>query len=489
MSAGAGAVGGAKPASAGLFLPVVAVAVFVSVLTATMINVLIPVIRDEFGASAVQVGWVVTGYALAYAIGVPLYGKVSDLFGVRRVFTLGLLGFASGGLICALAPSFAVLVLGRVVQGIGGAAIPALAFVAVAKVLPPGERGAALGIIASSVGIGSAVGPIAGGAVGQIFGWRPLFYGTLVLMLLLIPIALRVLPDGGSKGERNFDLAGGALLGLAAGLFLFGITQGQVAGFASISSWGSFLGAGLAAALFWLRITSAPHPFVSPKLFRNRAYVAAVIVGFFTMLANVSALVFVPLLVVGVNGLSPAAAGLALTPGAVALAILSPLSGRLSDRIGVRIPILAGLTVMAISVFFISAFGAGASPILISIGMLGIGAGFAFSNPPTANAAANTLPTEEVGAGMGIFQGFLFLGGGAGPALIGAFLAARKEASSGAINPLYGLDAGPFSDAFLAMVLAVIIALIAAFGLRDNIETNKQSEPIQQVEALKGESQ
>jgi len=489
MSAGTGAVGGAKPASAGLFLPVVAVAVFVSVLTATMINVLIPVIRDEFGASAAQVGWVVTGYALAYAIGVPLYGKVSDLVGVRRVFTLGLLGFASGGLICALAPSFAVLVLGRVVQGIGGAAIPALAFVAVAKVLPPGERGAALGIIASSVGIGSAVGPIAGGAVGQIFGWRPLFYGTLVLMLLLIPIALRVLPDGGSKGERNFDLAGGALLGLAAGLFLFGITQGQVAGFASISSWGSFVGAGLAAALFTRRITSTPHPFVSPMLFRNRAYVAAVLVGFFTMLANVSALVFVPLLVVEVNGLSPGAAGLALTPGAVALAILSPLSGRLSDRIGVRIPILAGLTVMAISVFFISAFGAGASPILISIGMLGIGAGFAFSNPPTANAAANTLPTEEVGAGMGIFQGLLFLGGGAGPALIGAFLAARREISSEAINPLYTLDAAAYSDAFLAMVLALIIALMAAFGLRDNIEANKQSEQIEEREALKGESQ
>jgi DHA2 family metal-tetracycline-proton antiporter-like MFS transporter/DHA2 family florfenicol/chloramphenicol resistance protein-like MFS transporter len=163
MSAGGKAVGGAKPASAGLLLPVVAVAVFVSVLTATMINVLIPLIRDEFGASAAQVGWVVTGYALAYAIGVPLYGKVSDLFGVRRVFAFGLLGFAAGGLICALAPSFAVLVLGRVVQGIGGAAIPALAFVAVAKVLPAGERGAALGIIASSVGIGSAVGPIAGG--------------------------------------------------------------------------------------------------------------------------------------------------------------------------------------------------------------------------------------------------------------------------------------------------------------------------------------
>src|SRR5215216_5180496 len=476
MSVGGEALPEKGPASTRLFLPVVASAVFVTVLTGTMVNVVIPLMRAEFGASAAQVGWVVTGYALVYAIGIPLYGKISDLFGVRRVFSLGLLGFAAGGLICALAPSFAVLVLGRVLQGIGGAAVPALALVAVAKVLPAGERGAALGIIGSSVGIGGAVGPIVGGTVGQLFGWRLLFYATLFLMLALIPVAWRVLPNGGSEDERSFDLAGGVLLGLGAGLFLFGITQGQGAGFASLSSWGSFLGAGLAAALFARRITSAPHPFVSPKLFENRAYVAAVLVGFFTMLANVSALVFVPLLLVEVNGLSAGAAGLALTPGAVALAILSPLSGRLSDRIGVRIPILTGLTVMALSVFFISAFGAGASPVLVSIGMLGIGTGLAFANPATANAAANTLPAQEVGAGMGIFQGLLFLGSGTGPAVIGTILAARAEAGSGAVNPLYALDAAPYSDAFLAMALALIVALIAAFGLRGGIGANKQSE-------------
>ena len=170
-------------------------------------------------------GWVVTGYSLAYAIGIPLYGRISDFFGVRRVFTVGLLGFAAGGVICALAPSFAILVLGRIVQGVGGAAVPALASVAVAKVLPPGQRGSALGVVASSVGIGAVVGPIVGGAVGQLFGWRALFVGSLVLMLALIPIVRRVLPNGGSVDEkRGFDLIGGALLGLGAGLFLFGIT-------------------------------------------------------------------------------------------------------------------------------------------------------------------------------------------------------------------------------------------------------------------------
>ncbi len=104
-----------------------------------------------------------TGFALAYAVGVPLYGRVSDFFGVRRVFVLGLMGFAVGGFVRAAAPNLPVLVLGRVTQGIGGAAVPALTTVAVAKVLPSGERAGALGLVAPSVGVGSAVGSIVGG--------------------------------------------------------------------------------------------------------------------------------------------------------------------------------------------------------------------------------------------------------------------------------------------------------------------------------------
>ncbi|MCA1730727.1 MAG: MFS transporter [Actinobacteria bacterium] len=264
--------------------------------------------------------------------------------------------------------------------------------------LPSGKRGGALGLIASSMTLGAAVGPILGGAIEQLAGWHALFYGTFFLALLLIPSALYALPNGGSDGEHHFDLTGGILLGVAAGLFLFGITQGQVAGFVSPSSWGSFAGAVIAAALFTWRIADAPHPFVSPALFKNRTYAAAVIVGSFSYLSNISMFVFVPLLVVEVNGISPVAAGLVLTPGAIAFAVLSPLTGRLSDHVGMT--------------------------------------------PPTR-----------------------------------AFLAARKEAGSEAINLLYTLDAAPFSDAFLAIAGALIIALIAAFGLRsDGTKRAKASE-------------
>jgi len=418
-----------------LFLVVAASAVFISVLTATMINVLIPLIRVQFEASAAQVGWVVTGYSLAYAVGVPLYGRISDFFGVRGVFSVGLAGFAAGGLVCALSPNLTVLVFGRIVQGIGGAAIPALAIVSVAKVLPAGERGAGIGVIGSSLGAAAAIGPVIGGVVGQFLGWRALFVGTLALALVLIPFARRVLPDGGSADERAFDLVGGVLLGVAAGLFLFGVTRGQDAGFGSFSSWGSFVGAAVSAALFVLRINRVPHPFVSPALFKNRGYVMAVLVGFLAMLANLSTLVLTPLLLIGENGLSAGAAGLALTPGAAAQALLSPLSGRLSDRIGVRVPITAGLAVMFLSLLFVSTFAAGAGAVMVSVGILGLTTGMAFVHPPLTNAAAGSLPEEEVGGGIGIFQGLLFLGGGNAPVSAGPVPPPEKKPARGRSTP------------------------------------------------------
>jgi DHA2 family metal-tetracycline-proton antiporter-like MFS transporter len=448
-----------------LLLAVLTSAVFVSVLNSSMVNVAIPLIREDFGASEAQVGWVITGFLLLYAIGIPLYGRAADLFSLRRAFTLGLAVFALGSLICIVAPSLSLLVLGRIVQAAGGAAIPAISTASVVKVLPPGERGTALGLIVSSVGVGAAVGPVVGGALVQLAGWHSLFYGTLLLTLVLIPGALYALPDTEPTDEPGFDVPGGVLLGLAAGLFLFGITQGQVAGFGSISSWGSFAGAALAATGFAWRITSAEHPFVSPGLFRNRGYVAAVVVGYFSMLVNVSCLVSIPLLVSQVNGLPPGATGLVLAPGAIALAILSPFAGRLSDRIGFKTPVYAGLSVMLLSVLFLSTFAAGASPVVVAVGMLGVGAGFALTNSPNVNAAAAALPPQETGVGLGIFNGLFFLGGATGPAVVGAFLAARREAGAEAIDPFYTLGAAPFSDAFLLLVVALLIALIASLGI------------------------
>ena len=463
----------------------VVTAILVSVLNQTFTNVVVPDIRQDFGVSQGQAGWVITGYLLVFAVGIPLYGRVADLYSLRRVFTTGLVLLAAGSLVCALAPTLPLLVAGRVLQAAGASAIPALGFAAVAKSLPAGERGTALGLLSSSVGIGAAIGPVVGGAVAGLAGWHVLFYGTLVLSLLLAPAALRVLPGASENGGapsglmnaiRHFDVPGGLALALAAAFALFAVTEGQVEGFGSQVVWVSFGLAVMAGGIFFNRIRSADEPFVSPGLFRNRAFLATAGVGFFMMFANVGSLVLAPLMLSEENGLSAAGIGLVLAPGAVVVAFLSPVAGRLSDRFGSRILVRTGIVVILLSTLFIATYAPGASPMVTAVGIFGQGLGFSAVNSPNANAVAAVLPRAESGVGLGIYQMLFFLGGGFGPALGAAFLGLRQQAGSGAINPLYTLDAAAFSDAFLLLALSLVVAFAASFGLPRNGKAQRGTE-------------
>ncbi|MCQ6557202.1 MFS transporter [Paenibacillus mendelii] len=460
-----------KQVSTTLLIMIFALSVLVAAITVDMVNPVLPLISEQLEASQAQVSWVVSGIALILAIGVPVYGSMSDYFELKKLFSFAVLILSLGSLICALAPSLPVLVLGRMVQGAGMSAIPVLSIVAISKVFPPGQRGGALGIIAGCIGVGTAGGPIFGGVVGQLLGWQSLFWFAFLLTIIVVVGARYALPAIKPTFEtgkhRKFDVIGGALLGLTAGLLLFGVTQGETVGFASFTSLGSLIGSLLALIGFVWRIVTVENPFVPPVLFKNRFYVCSVIVVVFSMFAYFSVLVFVPLLVVEVNGLSPGQAGMILLPGGAAVAILSPLVGRISDRLGERRLIIAGVTVMGISTFYLSTFASGASPVLVSAGVLGVGIAFALTNSPTNNAAVSALTKEQVGVGMGIFQGSLYLGAGVGAGMIGALLSARREAKN-SLNPLYMLDAVSYSDAFLAATAAVIIALVAAFGLRND---------------------
>ncbi|MCT2554623.1 MULTISPECIES: MFS transporter, partial [Staphylococcus] len=261
------------------------------------------------------------------------------------------------------------------------------------------------------------------------------------------------------------DFIGGLLLGLTVGLLLFGITQGETSGFSSFSSLTSLIGSVVALVGFIWRIVTAENPFVPPVLFNNKDYVNTVIIAFFSMFAYFAVLVFVPLLVVEVNGLSSGQAGMILLPGGVAVAILSPFVGRLSDRFGDKRLIITGMTLMGLSTLFLSTYASGASPLLVSVGVLGVGIAFAFTNSPANNAAVSALEADKVGVGMGIFQGALYLGAGTGAGMIGALLSARRDATE-PINPLYILEAMSYSDAFLAATGAILIALIAGLGLK-----------------------
>lgn len=455
-------------AASTLLLAIFALSVLVAAITVDMVNPVLSLISKQLEVSEAQVSWVVSGAALILAIGVPFYGRMSDYFELKKLFAFAVSVLSLGSLLCALAPNLPLLVLGRMVQGAGMSAIPVLSAITISKVFSPAKRGAALGVIAGSIGVGTAGGPIFGGVVGQWLGWQSLFWFTFLLSAMIVIGTLRVFPaiqpETEAAPRRNFDLIGGIWLGLSAGLLLFGVTQGEAAGFASFSSFGSLGGSLLALAGFIRRIAAAEHPFVPPALFKNRFYVSAVIVIFFAMFAYFAVLVFVPLLVVEVNGLSPGQAGMILLPGGAAVAVLSPLAGRLSARWGNKRVIISGVAVMGISTFYLSAFAAGASPVWVCLGVMGVGIAFALTNSPANDAVVSALAKEQAGVGMGIFQGAVYLGAGVGAGMIGAFISARREAVN-ALNPLYLLDAVSYSDAFLAATASLFIAWIAALGL------------------------
>ncbi|HEY9421824.1 MAG TPA: MFS transporter, partial [Thermoanaerobaculia bacterium] len=274
-------------------------------------------------------------------------------------------------------------------------------------------------------------------------------------------------PTGLTASVRRFDVPGGLSLAFSAGLALFAVTQGQAEGFASPVSWGSFAAAGILAVLFVRRIGRVSEPFVTPHFFCDRAFVAASTTGFFMQFTYVGSLILFPLMLSDVNGLSAAGIGLVLVPGAIVVAALSPVAGKLSDRFEARTIVRVGLVVIGLSTFATSAFAAGGPLVAVALGVLGLGAGYALIVSPNVNAAAASLSVEETGVGIGIYQMLFILGGGFGTAVAATFLAARQGAETVAINPLFTATSAPYSDALLLLTAATVVSFVATFGSRD----------------------
>ncbi|MQA15210.1 MAG: MFS transporter [Pseudonocardiaceae bacterium] len=432
----------------------------------SMVTVLLAPVREEFTASVAEVGWVVTGFSLAFAVCTAFFGRVSDVAGIRGVFSAGLVVFVAGSLVAALAGTLPVLVAARVMQGVGAAAIPALAAVTVARVLPVGRRGLAFGMLTSGVGVGQALGPVLGGVAAELADWRTPFVGTAVLTLPLLVGALRTLPGPAADRTgrwRDLDALGGVLLGSAAALLLVGVTQVQAVGLGGPSAWGSVLAAALLAVAFAARIRAAVHPFAAPSLFTNSGFMSAAAVGFLTLFGFLATIVLVPQLTSAVNGLSSGQVGLVLTPSALAVATLSAAAGRMSDRIGPRMLALSGIASLAGAALLLSTVAGG--PVwVVATGLFGTGVGLALVISPATNAAANALPLSQSGVGLGLYQGAIFLGAGSGAAVVSAVVTAR-DGAAGAWNPLHAGPAVNFSDGFLVVVGVLLVALLLATRL------------------------
>ena len=425
---------------------VLSVALFFSVMNGSMFVVALPDIAREFALRPSQAGWVITAYAIVFALGSMTYGKLADIYSLRKLITVGVSLFATGSLLGLFSNGFAMLIAARFVQSLGASAIPALAMLIPIRYFPFSERGRVLGIAASSIAFGAGIGPLTGGLVTGLFHWRYLFLVSLGMFITLPFFRLWLADD--PKKEGSFDFIGAFTMAVAVAALLLVITN--------YSLW-LLIVAVVAFVLFILRVNTARNPFIQPTLLANRYYRNALISGFLAMGTAFGIMFLVPLMLSNANQLNTAIIGMVMFPGAMTAAVMGRQGGKLADRIGSISVVYMALALLLTGFIALSTL-AGSSIYSIALSLIVGNTGFAFMQASLAKVVSTTLPHEQAGVGMGIYNLMNFMAGAVSVTVLSKLLDATSSAFS--INPLALKPAAfIYSNLFFGLAIVTLVNL------------------------------
>ncbi|WP_339302044.1 MFS transporter [Paenibacillus sp. FSL K6-2441] len=407
---------------------------------ATLFNIVLPDMKEEFGLSVTQVSWVTTIYGLIYAIGAVIYGKLADAFSLKKLLTFGFLLFCVGSLIGLSAQAYWMVLLGRTLQSAGASVVPAAAMIIPVRYFPAGRRGYALGITATGLAIGGVLGPVVSALLVSVVDWRWLFCVPM-LMLVTLPFYRKYLSDEPLQSVQ-IDWLGGGLLAGTVTLLLLGVTYG---------GWELYLGSFIGFLLFVWRILRAQQPFVNPRLFRNKSYSFGLLLSVLVMGIGYALPFLTPQLLAEVNRLPAGWIGFAMVPGAAASAILGRKGGRLADTKGNAFVFYLASSLL-ISCFLLYSGVSGASAGWVAAILILGNVGQMFMQLALSNTISRTLPKEQTGVGMGMLSMLSFLSGTVAISLYG------KAVDFGATshwNPL-----NPFEGSAVYSNVALVLALL-----------------------------
>jgi DHA2 family metal-tetracycline-proton antiporter-like MFS transporter len=443
----AAAVGQPVPSvriDAGKTLPWLIFLVFFAVLNETVFNVSTPAISGAFGLTASGVSWVMTSFIVFFAMGSVIFGRLSDIFSIRRLILIGILVYAGASVAgFALQSFYPGVVAARAVQGAGASALPALIMVIIARYFPAEERGRVFGTITSVVAFAAGIGPVIGGFVSGSLGWAFLFAIPL-LTLVSIPFFLKLLPTE-KKRDGGVDIFGAFLVAV-------GITALIL--FLSFSAWYYLAASAAAIAVLVIHVRRVKDPFIQPALFANIRFRSGMIVGFLVFSASIGIIFLVPLMFTSLRGLGTKEIGLLMFPGAISGVVFGRLGGNLADKRGNRLVMGVGVSLLVVSLLAIS-FLLGLSPWFVSGGLLLTYIGFTLIQTALINSVSQTLDMRQTGTGMGLFNLVTFISAAVGTALVARVLASGWLDVR--LNPLVTeAQASGYSN--LMVAFAVVIA-------------------------------
>jgi EmrB/QacA subfamily drug resistance transporter len=367
------------------------VALFMVTLDNLVVTTALPVIRSDLGASLTDLEWTVNAYTLTFAVFLLTGAALGDRFGRRLMFAIGLGIFTAGSIGAALAPSADVLVAFRAVQGLGGAIVMPLTLTILSAAVPPERRGAALGAWGGISGLAVALGPLVGGAVVEGIAWQWIFWLNVPIGLIVLPLALRRLQE--TRGpDRALDLPGLALGSLGLFGLVWGLVNGHADGWTSFGIVGSLVLGGVLLVAFVAWELHAREPMLPMQFFRNRTFAAANGASLFMYFGMFGAIFLLAQFFQTAQGYSPLGAGLLVLPWTAAPMVVAPIAGALSDRIGGRPFLVAGLALQAAGLAWIAAVSSADVPYGDLVGpfiLSGIGMGLFFA--PVANVVLSDV--------------------------------------------------------------------------------------------------
>jgi EmrB/QacA subfamily drug resistance transporter len=436
-------------------LVVTSAATAMLLLDVTVVNVALPAIRSDLGASFGELQWVIDAYALTLAATLLSAGVLADRIGRRAVFAGGLVVFTACSTICAAATSPIVLDTARGAQGIGAAAMFAASLALLANEFQGKERGFALGVWGAITGGALAIGPLVGGVLTDELSWRWIFLVNLPIGGLLIWLTARSLPESRDDVRRPYDLAGMATFGAACFLATYGLIRGNEAGWGSTAIVGSLVGAGALAIAFLLVERRAEAPMLPLSLFRIPAFTGTALVAFAQSVALYPLFLFLAIYFQDGLGLSPTATGLRLLPLTLVLFVVAPISGRLTGRWPLRLPLSTGLVLIGVALLLMRAVGSNSDWTALLPGLLVGGLAIGVISPALAAAMVSVLPVERSGLASGINNTFRQLGIAIGIAGLGAIF---EHHVSGALD----LRAGMVEGLEAVLIVAAAVSFVAA---------------------------
>ena len=373
----------------------ISIGIFMSTVDASVVNISLPTIIQSLNTHLKAAAWVVMAYLIIITGSLLLMGRLSDLFGQRRVYGLGFLIFTVSSALCGFSSTIYFLIGSRMLQGIGSSALMVVGPAILTTAYPEEERGKALGIAGAVVSAGFLAGPVLGGFLVEHFGWRSVFFINLPIGAVGIFLCSKIPERKSLIGKVKVDIGGALLFFLFVTLlFLF---LGQVGHGSKHFSLGLLVLGLICFALFVAVETRSPSPLVDLHLFKNRLFSSSLGATFLSFWMGGAHSFVVPFFLQNILKFPPTKAGILIFPIALTVMISAPLGGRISDRVGVRLPATIGLVLVSLATFSFSFLKSDASEYAILWRQILLGLGIGLFNPANNSAIIGSFPRERVG--------------------------------------------------------------------------------------------